>query len=185
MLYMVAGWAWWVVAQYILFQGDKRYRLGGTKDLCRSIGNPSSLHNVLSQRYMTPITVRLPPESNGPHWGVEQGLALWKILSLEKNVSSSRSWHFFFYLPMITYNQFVATIYCKFINVCEGFICRISRPSLSRKNKYPANIIHVPRQLTRPKVTTNINPREHGFVSKTQTLIPVNINEFRVFLLAY
>ncbi len=35
--------------------------------------------------------------------------------------------------------------YCKFSNVCEGFIWRISRPSLNRKYKYPANIIHVPR----------------------------------------
>ncbi len=49
-----------------------------------------------------------------------------------------------------------------------------------RKNKYPANIIHVPRQLTRPKLTPNINPRQHGFVSKTETLIPANINEFTV-----
>ncbi len=74
--------------------------------------------------------------------------------------------------------------YCKFINVCEGFIWRISRPSLNRKNKYPANIIHVPRQLTRPKLTTSINPREHGFVSKTQTLIPENITEFTVSYLS-
>ncbi len=57
---------------------------------------------------------------------------------------------------------------------------RISRPSLNRKNKYPANIIHVPRQLTRPKLTANINPREHGFVSKLQTLIPANISVFTV-----
>ncbi len=35
--------------------------------------------------------------------------------------------------------------YCKFINVCEGFIWRISRPSLNRKNKYPVDIIYVPR----------------------------------------
>ena len=27
----------------------------------------------------------------------------------------------------------------------------------------------------------NINPREHGFVSKTQTLINANINEFTVY----
>ncbi len=73
-------------------------------------------------------------------------------------------------------------IYCKFINVWEGFIWRISRPSLNRKNKYPTNIIHVPRQLTRPKLTANINPCEHGFVSKTQTLIPANINELTVML---
>ncbi len=33
-------------------------------------------------------------------------------------------------------------IYCKLINVCEGLIWRISRPSLNRKNKCPANIIH-------------------------------------------
>ncbi len=35
--------------------------------------------------------------------------------------------------------------YCKFTDVCEGFIWRISRPSLNRKNKYSTNIIHVPR----------------------------------------
>ncbi len=71
--------------------------------------------------------------------------------------------------------------YCKFINVWKGpFICRISWPSSNRKNKYPANIIHIPRQLTRPWLTANINPREHGFVSKTQRLIPANINEFTV-----
>ncbi len=29
--------------------------------------------------------------------------------------------------------------YCKFINVCEGFIWRISRSSLNRKNKYHTN----------------------------------------------
>ncbi len=68
------------------------------------------------------------------------------------------------------------------ITVCEGFIWQISRPSLNRKNKYPANIIHVPRQLTRPKLTANINSREHGFVSKTQTLFSTNINEFTVIM---
>ena len=67
------------------------------------------------------------------------------------------------------------------MNVCEGFIWRISRPSLNGKNKYHANIFHVPRYLTRPELTANINPREHAdFVSKTQTLIPANINEFTV-----
>ena len=65
--------------------------------------------------------------------------------------------------------------FCKFINVYEGFIWRILRPSLNRKNKYPANIIHVPRQLTRPKLTANINPHEHVFISKMQTLIPANM----------
>ncbi len=37
--------------------------------------------------------------------------------------------------------------YCKFINVCEGFIWRISQQSLNSKTKkkYPANIIHVPK----------------------------------------
>ena len=52
------------------------------------------------------------------------------------------------------------------------------------KNKYPANIIHVPRQLTRPKLTANVYPRKHGFVSKMQTLIPVNINKFTIALIA-
>ncbi len=33
--------------------------------------------------------------------------------------------------------------YHKFINVCEGFIWRVSQASLNHKNKYPANIIHV------------------------------------------
>ena len=74
--------------------------------------------------------------------------------------------------------------YCKFINVCEGIIWRISWPSLNRKNKYPTNIIHVPRQPTRPELIANINPREHSFVSKTQTLIAVNINEFTVLCMA-
>ena len=32
----------------------------------------------------------------------------------------------------------------------------------------------------RPQITTNINPCEHGFVSKMQMLIPANINEFTV-----
>ncbi len=82
--------------------------------------------------------------------------------------------------PFFLQDKGALGIYCKFINVCEGFIWRISRPSLNRKNKNPANIIHVPRQLTSPKLTANINPREHGFVSKTQTLIPANINEFAV-----
>ena len=63
------------------------------------------------------------------------------------------------------------------------FIWRISWPSLNHKNKYPANIIHVPRQLTRPELTANINPRKHGFVWKAQTLIPANINEFTVLYL--
>ena len=50
---------------------------------------------------------------------------------------------------------------------------RISRPSLNRKNKYPANRIHVPRQLTRPKlITANISPREHGFVSQNANINP-------------
>ena len=49
---------------------------------------------------------------------------------------------------------------------------RISQPSLNRKNKYPANIIHVPRQLTRPKLTANINPREHGFCLKNASINP-------------
>ncbi len=55
---------------------------------------------------------------------------------------------------------------------------------LGNEYKYPANIIiHVPRQQTRPtKLTANINPREHGFVSKTQTLLPANINEFTVLI---
>ena len=47
-----------------------------------------------------------------------------------------------------------------------------------RKNKYPLTITScVPRYLTRPELNTNINPRQHGFVSKTQTLISPNINE--------
>ncbi len=50
------------------------------------------------------------------------------------------------------------------------------------KINYPTNIICVPRQLTSAELTANINPREHGFVSKTQTLIPVNINEFTVYM---
>ncbi len=69
--------------------------------------------------------------------------------------------------------------YCKFINVCEGFIWRISQPSLNRKNKYPANVIHV--QLTRPKLTANINPCEHVFSLKNANINPANINEFTVF----
>ncbi len=28
-------------------------------------------------------------------------------------------------------------LYCKFIDVCEGFIWRFLRPPLNRKNKYP------------------------------------------------
>ncbi len=35
--------------------------------------------------------------------------------------------------------------YCKFINVCEGFIWRISRPSLNHKNKYQKYNSSVPR----------------------------------------
>ncbi len=62
--------------------------------------------------------------------------------------------------------------YCKFINVGEGFIWRISRPSLNHKNKYPANLIHVPKQLTRPKLTANINPRENGFCLKNANINP-------------
>ncbi len=56
--------------------------------------------------------------------------------------------------------------------------------TLTRKNKYPANIIHVPRQvrqLTRPKLTANINAREHGFVSKNANINPREHNEFTVF----
>ncbi len=36
--------------------------------------------------------------------------------------------------------------------------------------------------LTRPQLIANITPREHGFVSKMQTLIPSNINEFTVLV---
>ena len=39
----------------------------------------------------------------------------------------------------------------------------------------------IPRKLTRPELTANINPHEHDLVSKTQTLIPTNINEFTAF----
>ncbi len=42
-------------------------------------------------------------------------------------------------------------------------------------------IIHVPQG----KLTANINPHEHGFVSKMQTLIPANINEFTVHVHVY
>ncbi len=35
-------------------------------------------------------------------------------------------------------------------------------------------------KLTGTELTANINPHEHGFASKTQTLIPTNINEFTV-----
>ena len=42
----------------------------------------------------------------------------------------------------------------------------------------PANIIHVPTKLIRPELTVSINLRTHGFVSKMQTLIPMNIHEF-------
>ncbi len=38
----------------------------------------------------------------------------------------------------------------------------------------------VARQLTRSEITANNNPHEGGFVSKTQTLIPANINEFTI-----
>ena len=77
-----------------------------------------------------------------------------------------------YYLPLVTghlqfpciFYMFYYIWYCKFINVCEGFIWRISRPSLTCKNKYPANIVHVPRQLTRPKLTANINPSEHEWI---------------------
>ncbi len=41
--------------------------------------------------------------------------------------------------------------------------------------------MYVPILLTRPEPTANINPHGHGFVTKTQTLIPANINEFTVF----
>ena len=34
--------------------------------------------------------------------------------------------------------------------------------------------------LTRPELTANINPGEHGFVSKIQTLVSATINEFTV-----
>ena len=47
-----------------------------------------------------------------------------------------------------------------------------------------ANIIHVPGKLTRPELTANMNPREHGFVSESRTLIPANINEFTVWRLS-
>ncbi len=33
-----------------------------------------------------------------------------------------------------------------------------------------------------PELTANISPREHVFVSKTQTLIPAIIYEFTVFI---
>ncbi len=41
-----------------------------------------------------------------------------------------------------------------------------------------ANTIHVPEQLPRSKPTVNVNPHEHGFVSKMQILIIKNINQF-------
>ncbi len=31
----------------------------------------------------------------------------------------------------------VHVVYCKFVNVCEGFIWQNVRPSLNHKNKYP------------------------------------------------
>ncbi len=34
--------------------------------------------------------------------------------------------------------------------------------------------------LTRPELTANINPPDHGLYQKMQTLIPANINEFTV-----
>ncbi len=44
------------------------------------------------------------------------------------------------------------------------------------------NIIHVlPRYLRRPELTTNINTCKYGFISKMQTLIAANSNEFTVF----
>ncbi len=39
--------------------------------------------------------------------------------------------------------------------------------------------------LTGTELTANINPHEHGFASKMQTLIPVNINEFTVLFGTY
>ncbi len=50
-------------------------------------------------------------------------------------------------------------------------IAKINTPQTS------LNIIHVPRQLARPKLTANINPHKHDFVSKMQTLIIVNPRE--------
>ena len=35
--------------------------------------------------------------------------------------------------------------------------------------------------LTRPELTTNINPPNMALYQKTQTLTPVNINEFTVY----
>ncbi len=46
------------------------------------------------------------------------------------------------------------------------------------QKRIPANSIPVPRKLTTPQLTMNINPCEHGFVSKMQTLIPMTITEF-------
>ncbi len=62
-------------------------------------------------------------------------------------------------------------IYCKVINVCEGFIWRYLRPFLNRKNKYPQT----------PELTANIYPHEHGFVSKNANINPANINEFTIY----
>ncbi len=38
-------------------------------------------------------------------------------------------------------------------------------------------MIHVPVLLTRLEIIANINPRKHGFVTKTQTSLPANIKK--------
>ncbi len=61
----------------------------------------------------------------------------------------------------------------KFNNVRERFIWRCSWScTFKLQNVNTHNIIHVTRLLTKPELTSYINPRKRGFVSKTQTLIP-------------